>query len=206
MARKRSEQEQELMTDNNIHRVIQLLEPKDPNAKPISKKDACQMLGMNYNTTRLASIIQEFKDKQARDQQRRQEKRGKPVQAQEVEYIISEYLGGASLDSISKDLYRGTQLVKQVLDQYGIPIRVPGQSYFSPQIIPDVSVRDRFAVGEVVYSARYDSLAKIKLEKQQAEAWVYCLWLMSDKWQQFCWQPAYELASLEHVRQQGIKV
>ena len=206
MARKRSEQEQNLMTDTNLQRVIALLEPKDISNKPISKKDACQMLGMNYNTTRLATIIQEFKDKQARDAQRRQEKRGKPVQPQEVDYIITEYLQGSSLDSISKDLYRGTQLVKQVLDKYNVPIRVPGQSYFSPQLIPDGAVRDKFNVGEVVYSARYDSLAKIKLEKLQNDVWVYCLWLQSDRWQQFCWQPAYELASLEHIRQQGIKV
>jgi hypothetical protein len=206
MARKRSEQEQELMTDANIQRCISLLEPKDPNTKPISKKDACQILGMAYNTTRLANILQEFKDKQARDAQRRAEKRGKPVTKQEIEYIITEYLSGESLDNISKSIYRGTQLIKQVLEDYSVPIRQSGHSYFKPELIPEGATRDRFSIGEVVYSARYDSLAKINVEQQHKDGWVYRMWLLSDKWQQFCWQPAYELASLEPIRQAGIKV
>jgi hypothetical protein len=206
MARKRSEQEQELMTDANIQRCISLLEPKDPNTKPISKKDACQILGMAYNTTRLANILQEFKDKQARDAQRRAEKRGKPVTKQEIEYIITEYLSGESLDNISKSIYRGTQLIKQVLEDYSVPIRQSGHSYFKPELIPEGAARDRFGIGEVVYSARYDSLAKINVEQQHEDGWVYRMWLLSDKWQQFCWQPAYELASLEHIRQAGVKI
>jgi hypothetical protein len=206
MARKRSEQEQELMTDANIQRCISLLEPKEPNTKPISKKDACQILGMAYNTTRLANILQQFKDKQTKDAQRRAEKRGKPVTQQEIEYIITEYLSGGSLDSISKDIYRGTQLIKQVLEDYSVPVRQSGHSYFKPELIPEGAARDRFNVGEVVYSARYDSLAKINVEQQQQDGWVYRMWLLSDKWQQFCWQPAYELASLEHIRQAGVKI
>jgi hypothetical protein len=40
MARKRTELEQERMTDANIERVISLLEPKEQGVKPITKKDA----------------------------------------------------------------------------------------------------------------------------------------------------------------------
>lgn len=207
MARKRSELEEELMTDANIARVIRLLEPTEEGAKPITKKDACSILGMAYNTTRLAAVIQQYKDKQARDKKFRQEKRGKPITTQELQYIISEYLSGEPIDAISKSTYRSVGMVKQVLEQNAVPLRVMGHSYFSPQLIPDGATRDRFKVGEVVYSARYDVLAKISGELKQCEkhGWVYSLWLKG-KWQQFAYQPAYELASLEHLRELGVPV
>ena len=53
MARKRSALEEEKMTDANILRVISLLEPKEEGKQPITKKAACEILGMAYNTTRL---------------------------------------------------------------------------------------------------------------------------------------------------------
>jgi len=206
MARKRSDREEELMTDANIARVIRLLEPVEENQKPITKKDACQILGMAYNTTRLATIIQQYKDKQARDKKFRAEKRGKPVTADELQYIIQEYLGGEPIDGISKSIYRSPGLIKQVLEQYAVPIRIPGHSYFNPQLIPEGAVRDRFKVGEVVYSARYDTLAQITSEKQDPKhGWIYSLWLRGN-WQQNAYQPAYELASLEHLRELGVRV
>jgi hypothetical protein len=77
--RKKSASEEELMTDANISKVIRLLEPQEEGVKPITKKDACQMLGMAYNTTRLGTIIENFKANQARAAKRRAELRGKPA-------------------------------------------------------------------------------------------------------------------------------
>jgi len=207
MARKRSELEQELMTDGNIAKVIRLLEPSEEGVKPITKKDACQILGMAYNTTRLAAVIQQYKDKQARDKKFRQEKRGKPVTQQDRSYIVSEYLSGEPIDSISKSTYRSVGVIKQVLEECSVPTRVMGHSYFNPQLIPEGAMRDRFKVGEVVYSARYDSLAKITRELNDPKhGWVYAIWLSGEKWLQNAYQPAYELASLEHLRELGVQV
>lgn len=206
MARKRSELEEELMTDANIAKVIRLLEPAEEGAKPITKKDACQILGMAYNTTRLATIIQQYKDKQERDKRFRAEKRGKPITEGELQFIISEYLSGEPIDAISKQIYRSAGLVKQILDKYSVPIRTPGHSYFKPQLIPEGAVRERFKVDEVVYSARYDVLAKITSEKLDPKhGWIYSMWLKGN-WQQSAYQPAYELASLEHLRELGVKI
>ena len=206
MARKRSALEEEKMTDANILRVIGLLEPKEEGAKPITKKDACEILGMAYNTTRLGTIIQQFKDKRERDAQRRAEKRGKPATQDEIQYIISEYLNNETVDAISKSTYRSPQFIKAVLDNNNVPIRVPGHSYFKPQLIPEGAVRDRFKVGEVVYSARYDTLAEIRDEKQDPKhGWIYAVYLKGD-WQQNAYQPAYELASLEHLRELGVNI
>ena len=207
MARKRkTELEEEKMTDSNLSRVIRLLEPEE-GKKPITKKDACQMLGMAYNTTRLASIIEEFKQKQQRVAEQKAKLRGKPITDSERVSIIQEYLTGATIESISKMTYRGSHLIKQVLEDNSVPIRQPGHNYFTPQLIPDGAVRDRFQPGEVVYSARYDSMAKIKAEKLDPKhGYVYSMWLLSERWLQWCWQPAYELASLEHLRKIGVAV
>lgn len=203
--RRKTDLELEKMTDANIAKVIRLLEPQD--GKPITKKDACQMLGMAYNTTRLASIIEEFKQKQQRVAEQKAKLRGKPITDSERVSIIQEYLTGATIESISKMTYRGSHLIKQVLEDNSVPIRQPGHNYFTPQLIPDGAVRDRFQPGEVVYSARYDSMAKIKAEKLDPKhGYVYSMWLLSERWLQWCWQPAYELASLEHLRKIGVAV
>ena len=207
MVKKRSELEEERMTDANIAKVIRLLEPQEEGVKPITKKDACQILGMAYNTTRLGTIIEQFKEKQARTAKRKAELRGKPVTKDEIVYIISEYLAGEPIDAITKQTYRSAAIIKKVLEDYSVPIRVPGHSYFSPQLVPDGAIRDKFKLGEVVYSARYDSTARIEAEQQHPKhGWVYRIWLLSEKWMQSAYQPAYELASLQHLRELGVRV
>jgi len=205
--RKKSASEEELMTPANISRVIRLLEPQDEGVKPITKKDACQILGMSYNTTRLGTIIEDFKKAQARSAQRRAELRGKPASREDIIYIISEYLNGETVDAISKMTYRSPTFIKNLLEAHAVPIRVPGHSYFNPQLIPDGAVRDRFKVGEVVYSSRYDSLARIDAEtKTEKYGYIYRVWLLSEKWLQSASQEAYELASLQHLRDLGVRI
>ena len=205
--RKRSASEEELMTDANISRVIRLLEPSEEGKKPITKKDACQMLGMSYNTTRLGTIIEEYKQKQIRTAQRKSQLRGKPATQEEKVYIISEYLNGETVDAISKMTYRSSKFIKDVLEGNSVPIRVPGSSYFDPQLIPDGAIRDRFKIGEIVYSSRYDSIARIDAEqKSDKYGFVYRIWLLSDRWLQSAYQEVSELASLEHLRELGVKI
>lgn len=196
------------MTDANIARVINLLEPQEEGAKPITKKLACELLGMAYNTKRLDQVIQEYRDRKEKDRERRAAKRGKPATTDEVQYVIQDYLSGETVDSISKSLYRSTAFVKGILEKYHVPIRSAKHDYFHPELIPDGAVRERFKVGEVVYSARYDSTARIdsEIENSPKHGWVYRLWLIADKWQQCCYQPSSELASLEHLRELGVKI
>jgi hypothetical protein len=205
--KKRTDLEAELMTDANISKVIRLLEPQEEGAKPITKKDACQILGMAYNTTRLAAILEEFKQKQARTAKRKAELRGKPATQDDIVYVIGEYLRGEPIDAISKTTYRSTAFVKGILEKYSVPLRVPGHTYFKPELIPDGAVRNRFKLGEIVYSARYDSLARIDTETlTEKYGYIYRVWLLSDRWLQAANQEAYELASLEHLRELGVKV
>jgi len=205
--RKKSASEEELMTPANISRVIRLLEPQEEGVKPITKKDACQILGMSYNTTRLGAIIEEFKQKQARTAQRKAELRGKPATKDDIVFIISEYLSGETVDAISKMTYRSPTFIKRILEENSVPIRVPGSSYFNPEMVPDGAQRDRFKVGEVVYSTKYDSTALVESEKlTEKYGYIYRIFLLSDKWLQSAWQEHYELASLQHLRDLGVRI
>lgn len=206
--RRKTELEEERMTDANIAKVIKMLEEPEEGTKPWTKKECCQFLGMAYNTTRLGSIIETYKERKAKDAERRAALRGKPASNEEVSFIIQEYLEGATVDSISTTTYRSPAFIKKILEVNAVPIRVPGHSYFDPQLIPEDAVRDSFAIGEVVYSARYDSLALVDTEtvSKDGTSFVYRLWLLAEKWKQFCYQPAYELASLEHLRKLGVRV
>jgi hypothetical protein len=205
--RRKSASEEELMTAANISKVIRFLEPTEEGVKPITKKDACAMLGMSYNTTRLGTIIEDFKKTQARNAERRAALRGKPASKEDVIYIISEYLNGETVDAISKMTYRSPAFIKNILEANAVPIRVPGHSYFNPELVPEGAVRDRFKVGEIVYSARYDSLARIDMEtKTEKYGYIYRVWLLAEKWLQSANQEAYELASLEHLRELGVRI
>lgn len=195
----------DLLTEANILRVIDLLDPKE--GKPGTKKDACQILGIAYNTTRLATIIDQYKAKKAKDAERRLALRGKPATQDEINFVIQEYMEGATVDSISKSLYRSAGFVAILLDKYEVPKRASSTDYFRPELIPEGAMRDRFAVGEVVYSARYDSCARIDKESHDPRyGWIYRIWLLSDKWLQSANQEACELASLQHLRELGVKI
>lgn len=206
--KKRSALEEEKMTDANILRVIGLLEPPEEGAKPITKKLACELLGMAYNTKRLDQVIEEYRDRKAKEKARRAEKRGKPLEADEISYIIQAYLEGEPINDISSSIYRSHSLIKSVLEKYHVPVRSAKHDYFKPELIPDGAVRERFKVGEVVYSARYDSPARIdaEIENSPKHGWVYRIWLLAERWSENAYQPASELASLEHLRELGVKV
>ncbi len=200
----RSKNTEERLDEAHMERVIAGLEAD----KPITKKDACAILGISYNVTRLGTLIEKYKENKARTTARREALRGKPATNDEVIYIIAEYLEGNTIDGISKSTYRGATFIKGILEKYNVPIRQTAADYFKPELIPEGAVRDRFAVGEIVYSSRYDSLARVDTEQFSTKhnCYVYRCWLLSDKWKQNMYSEAFELASLEHLRKLGVRV
>lgn len=200
MATKRSETEK--LDDATMERVIALLEPKD-GSKPCTKKEACNILNITYNTTRLNTLIEKYKEAKARDAAKRAEKRGKPATDAEVQYAIQAYLEGDTVDSISKSLYRSSMFISNILNCNNVPKRKTGHSYFKPALIPDAAVRQSFAVGEKVWSARYDCMAKIDGIFKPGQ---YRIYLLDENKAQYAYQPAEELASLEHLRKIGVNV
>lgn len=198
MARSRNEDER--LDGANIERVISYLETKGA-----TKKNACNMLNIAYNTSRLDRLIESYKTKKEHDAKCRAEKRGKPATIDEVSYIVSEYLAGTPVDTISKAIYRGTTFIKSVLETYSVPERNSSPDYFHPKLIPEEAMRNKFNIGEKVYSARYDTIASIETEMIQNGINVYRVYLRGD-WLRYAYQPAYELASLERLKDIGISL
>lgn len=195
--------QEEDLSDINIKKVIALLEPKD-GSKPITKTLACQILRISYNTKRLDSIISTFKEKLEMRSRRMAENRGKPATKDDVSYVIKEYLASGNVSEIARSLFRGITFVNNILEEYNVPVKPRTSDYFNPELIPDALVRAEFKIGEVVYSARYDSLAKIKWESAKVGGeHVYNVFLLDEKLMQHAYQPASELASLDPLREAG---
>lgn len=190
------------LTDANIVKVIELLEAE----KPITKKAACEILGIAYNTTRLGELIQKYKDKREARKAHMAAKRGKPASLDEITDIVKSYLQGGSLSDIADENFRGTQFVKTVLETHGVPIRHSANDYWNPPMIPDEGVKKEFDPGERCYSARYQSLAKVCEKLVQNGNEVYRVWLEAEEQQQYAYQPWWELGSLDKIRQSGVNI
>jgi len=201
--RKRNEDER--LDDAHMDRVIAGLEPAE--GKPITKKEACAILGISYNVTRLGTLIEKYKEGKARDASRRASLRGKPATTDEITFVIQGYLEGETVDGLSKSIFRSAGFVNAILERYSVPKRATAHDYFRPELIPEGAMRDRFPIGERVYSARYDSLATIEKETPHPTyGFAYRLWLSGERWMQYANQPACELASLAHLRELGVKI
>lgn len=191
----------ENLSPANVAKVIRALDSETP----ITKKSACEMLNIAYNSARLDKIIALHKEQVEKDKARRAAKRGKEVTSDEISCIITEYMEGKDILSISKLMARSIPKVKSIIETVGIPKRSRSVDYFKPEIIPDECVRTEFRIGDKVWSARYESKATIRGEFPHKEEKVYRIYLEDEKYQEFAYQPASELASLEHLVTLGLK-
>lgn len=192
----------ENLSPSNIEKVIGLLNAD----KPITKKSACEILNIVYNTSRLQSIIDNYLSKKQNDKEQRAKKRYKAATEQEISYIIECTLQGDPVSSIADRLFRSSSFVANIIARTGTPKRTTGSSYFNPGLLPDDCVRESFTVGEKVFSSRYDSIATIIGEFPDSTRKVYKIYLEDERWQQFAYQPAEELGSLQHLKQYGVLI
>ena len=191
MARIRKKADEQL-SEQNIERVLELLEAE----KPITKKDACAMLHIAYNTTRLNKIVEAHKAMLSQRIEMRKRFRNKPLDKAELKNIISSYLAGDSLSDIANDTFRSIALIKRTLTKYHIPLRNSSIDYWNPVEVPIEAMQDDYIKDDLVFSARYNQPASI-MKKIKEE--VYRIWLYKD--QQFALQPFYELSDLRTVQQ-----
>ena len=119
--RQTRKREHEKLDEANLNRVIELLEGE----KPITKKVACEMLNISYNTTRLGSIIAEHKDIIEYRATRKAQNRGKKATDLEKRDAIERYLDGQTVSEIAKGLFRSTTFVRNLIDSIGVPQKLP---------------------------------------------------------------------------------
>ena len=218
MAGKVKRKDHENLSDSNIEKVIGLLNA----SPPITKKDACSILNITYNTTRLNKIIDEYLDQKERDKKMREANRGKPRQNHEIKYVIEQYLDGAPIGEIADRLYRNSAFVKSIIHDVGVPTRGVGEDYINYSPLPDNCISDTFEAGEMAWSAKYR--AHCIIDKQHGmsadgESKVYQIYVIEPfeepeimyfrnvNWGGFhAYQCAYELGKLDHLKQYGVDV
>lgn len=193
-------QEHEKLDGATIDRVVSLLEAENP----ITKKAACEILNISYNTARLNKIIQEHKDRQEHIKKRYAMNKGKPFSDLELKELIADYLNGSSISSIADNLYRSVHIVKKKIQELGLPERTKGSTYQTPDLIPDEAVSQAFEIGELVWSARYAAVAEIR-SVYAGLGEVYRIFVFG-KHNEFAYQPWWELGKLDAVKQFNIPV
>lgn len=183
--------EGEDLSETKIAEVIELLH-RD---KPVTKKEACAMLNIAYNTTRLGNIIDQYNETIEFRNKRKKELKNAPLSDIEISEIISTYLETGNLSEIAESTFRSTTVIKKVLNKYHIPLRSSEYDYFNPPPLDLEAIHNDYAKNDLVYSARYTQPALI--DKKYNEE-VYSIWLIADEQQAL--QPYWELADLREVQ------
>jgi len=150
----------EKLDEINLQRVSELLS----DAKPITKKEACDMLNITYNTTRLTSILKDFEETMQFREKRKAQNRGRKATDYEIKQAIEMYLDEQPVSSIAQALYRSTTFVRNLLDKVGVPLKRPSTERGMCNKIgylPEECVSEDFKPGEKVWCARYDLPARI---------------------------------------------
>lgn len=148
----------ENLTDANILHVIEQLE------KGITKKVACDILRISYNTTRLSRIIEEYNDNVAYKIKRKSQNKGKAATNAEISQIAQDYLSGGNISNIAKSLYRSAGFVKAVIERLGVPQKAKGGDKTTASYLPDQCISETFSPGEKVWSATFHAPAIIDSE------------------------------------------
>jgi hypothetical protein len=193
--------EHEKLDSATITRVVQALDSE----KPITKKVACEMLNISYNTSRLKRIIEQFQNDQEFEIKRRKQLRGKPFDELEIRYTILNFLKGDSIAALARSQYRTADGIKKILKQYNIPAKDASNDYFNPTVIPDEAISEEFNIGELAWSARYNCVAIVDSLHSTGSGHgnIYGIWVFG-KHNEQALQPAYELGKLEILKELGV--
>tara|TARA_B100000497_G_scaffold34354_1_gene40293 strand:+ start:1359 stop:2051 length:693 start_codon:yes stop_codon:yes gene_type:complete len=224
--RRIKKKESENLSDTNIQKVIGLLTGNSP----ITKKEACGILNIAYNTTRLQRIIDDFEETQAYRSKRKSQNKGKAATTDEVADAVTRFLSGDAISEIAAGLYRSSGFVKSIIERTGVPQKGEGTYDY----LPEECVAEDFVNGEIVWSAKYHGPAIIKQELSvdyQAEkagmsdinyekkygSKAYNIWVIekidddySDRWTTStgggftATQLAYDLGKLTHLQEYGV--
>ena len=193
------------------------------------------MLNIAYNTTRLNKIIEEYKEDLAFYETRKAQKRGKGASKDEIAEAAEMKLQGLSVAEIAKSLYRSPSFVKSLLDRVGVPEKPTKENSGTISVLPETCLADSFEVGQIVWSARHHSIARVEQElnseylktakgmsvidyekKYGAKCYrIYVLQRVSDNDNYFpgvdmggysAYAPAYDLGSLSHLENAGVNL
>ena len=212
------------------------MNPSTETEKPITKKDACNILNIAYNTNRLDAIIEGHIEQKAYVKKRKKSLRGRPASNEEIADACERYLTGDNISDISKSLFRSPSFIRALLERVGVPQRPSGQEErLSPHYYPDECMSEDFNEGEIAWSATFHAPVEIKSRlspeyiegkkgmkqfdyeaKYGCPAYAVYIKQKIESEDTFfasvnsggfnAYAPAYELCKLEHLRQYGVKI
>jgi transposase len=167
----------ENLTETNIQHVIELLKDE----KPITKKEACSILNISYNTTRLNKIIEDHEETVAYRERRKAQNKGKGATEMEIKQVVNFYLDGSNISDIAKSLYRSPAFIKAIIDRVGIPQKLAMTDYEGRRnaILPEQCVAEEFKVGEKIWAVRqnYPAIVQREVQEEKAEERGYKVYL-----------------------------
>lgn len=171
----------ENLTQANINKVIELLNPTD-GSKAITKKEACGILNITYNTTRLGNIIAEHLEMQEFRARRKAQNRGKAATQAEIKEVVKCYLDGENVSEIAKGLYRSPAFVKGIIDRIGVPQKLSMTDYEGRRsaMLPEQCVAESFEPKEKVWAIRqnYPAIVQRELQPEGAEERGFKIYLV----------------------------
>lgn len=172
-----------------------------------TKKAACEILGIPYNTTRLTSLLENFAKTKEVETRLRKAKRGTPVTDQEMVSILEMYFDEESLESISKRMHRSLPLIKFKLEQSGAMLKSRNTvNPASPPMLPEECLEENFELKEKVWVAGYNCLGEIDKRLEQEGDAVYRVYLLDRHNHRYVYYPWYELGSLRHLSTIGLNI
>ena len=150
----------ENLTETNIQHVYELLNQDNP----VTKKEACSILNIAYNTTRLNKIIEDHLDTVEYRERRKAQNKGKGATEAEIKQVVNLYLDGSNVSDIAKALYRSPAFIKAVVERLGIPQKLPHTDYEGRRnaMLPEQCVAEDFEIGEKVWAVRQNYPAVVK--------------------------------------------
>ncbi len=229
----------ENLSNQNIEKVIALLNPNSSapaSTKAITKKEACDILNIAYNTTRLQKIIEDYNDRKTYTKKRKASLRGRPASDAEIAEACENYLTGDTITDISKSLFRSPAFIRAILERVGVPQRPTGrEERLTSHFYPDECLADEYVAGEIAWSASYHAAVEIKakltpeyIESKKGMAQVdyeskygcpcYSIYVRQkvDSENTYfsnvtqggfsAYAPAYELCKLEHLKKYGVRI
>lgn len=209
----------EKLDDSNVERVLDYLQAE----QPVTKKQACEMLNIAYNTTRLNNILTEFKEKRDYRRNRMDQNKGKIATSTDIKEVVMNYLMGMNFAEISRQMYRSPTFIKNIVDRVGVPTKVAMGEEF---IVPDECVKYEFDEGEWIWfndsrpDIRGGKAGRIRKEvnSKRGEEGGYKVYQIDYwipmQWQEGFWvawwpgikrvkgwtvKPAYEIGSIQHL-------
>ena len=151
------QKKQERLEEDNLNRVQEAL----VSSTPITKKEACEMLNISYNTTRLSRIMEDHSETLRYRATRKSQLKGTKATDLEIKQTIEWYLDERPISDIAKAMYRSSTFVKNIINRVGVPEKRPKTEQRGSGYLPEECVSNTFEPGEKVWYTGKDLPARV---------------------------------------------